>query len=43
MVTQYVKEEEMRSKHQSSLLELRERAVKEKSEAKLKWLNVKKK
>lgn len=42
MVSQYVKEEEMRAKHQAALLKVRERAVKEKTRAELEWLNVKK-
>ena len=42
MLHQYTKEEEMRAKHQSTLLELREKAIKEKTEAQLKWLKIKK-
>ncbi|XP_069088183.1 centrosome-associated protein 350 [Pleurodeles waltl] len=38
MVRQYMKEEEMRAAHQSSLLRLRQRALKEKTKAELAWL-----
>ncbi|NXF96313.1 CE350 protein, partial [Eubucco bourcierii] len=38
MVRQYMKEEEMRAAHQSSLLRLREKALKEKTKAELAWL-----
>ncbi|NXX86328.1 CE350 protein, partial [Urocolius indicus] len=38
MVRQYMKEEEMRAAHQSSLLRLREKALKEKTRAELAWL-----
>jgi centrosomal protein CEP350 len=43
MVRQYVNEEEMRAKHQATLLKIRERAIKEKTKAELEWLKVKKK
>ncbi|XP_062959974.1 centrosome-associated protein 350 [Cynocephalus volans] len=43
MVRQYMKEEEMRAAHQSSLLRLRERALKEKTKAELAWLEHQKK
>ena len=42
MVQQYVREEEMRGKHQAALLQLREKALQEKTQAELKWLNMKK-
>ncbi|KAM6455499.1 centrosome-associated protein 350 isoform 2-T3 [Liasis olivaceus] len=38
MVRQYMREEEMRAAHQSSLLRLREKALKEKAKAELAWL-----
>ncbi|XP_026524925.1 centrosome-associated protein 350 [Notechis scutatus] len=38
MVRQYMREEEMRAAHQSSLLRLREKALKEKTKAELAWL-----
>ncbi|KAM9108669.1 centrosome-associated protein 350 isoform 2-T3 [Megaptera novaeangliae] len=43
MVRQYMKEEEMRAAHQSSLLRLREKALKEKTKAELAWLEHQKK
>ncbi|NWI97727.1 CE350 protein, partial [Pitta sordida] len=43
MVRQYMKEEEMRAAHQSSLLRLREKALKEKTRAELAWLEHQKK
>ncbi|KGL74550.1 Centrosome-associated protein 350 [Tinamus guttatus] len=43
MVRQYMKEEEMRAAHHSSLLRLRERALKEKTKAELAWLEHQKK
>ncbi|XP_074078266.1 centrosome-associated protein 350 isoform X2 [Macrotis lagotis] len=43
MVRQYMKEEEMRAAHQSSLLRLREKALKEKAKAELAWLEHQKK
>ncbi|XP_053247283.1 centrosome-associated protein 350 isoform X3 [Podarcis raffonei] len=43
MVRQYMKEEEVRSAHQSSLLRLREKALKEKARAELAWLEHQKK
>lgn len=43
MVRQYMKEEEMRAAHQSSLLRLREKALKEKTKAELAWLEYQKK
>lgn len=43
IVQQYMHEEEVRSRHQSTLLQLRERALQEKTQAELEWLNVKKK
>ena len=42
-VSQYMKNDKIRSKHQQTLLELREEAVKERTEAKLQWLDIKKK
>lgn len=42
MLRQYVKEEEMRAKHQAALLELRETAIKEKRELQLKLLKIEK-
>lgn len=41
MVHQYVKEEETRARHQAALLQLRERALKEKTKAQLDWLRMK--
>ncbi|XP_036435510.1 LOW QUALITY PROTEIN: centrosome-associated protein 350 [Colossoma macropomum] len=38
MVKQYMQEEEVRAQHQSSLLRLRHRALKEKTKAELAWL-----
>ncbi|XP_028821253.1 centrosome-associated protein 350-like isoform X2 [Denticeps clupeoides] len=38
MVRQYMQEEEVRAQHQSSLLKLRERALREKTRAELAWL-----
>ena len=38
MVRQYMKEEEVRAQHQSSLLQLRQRALKDKTRAELAWL-----
>ncbi|XP_061094007.1 centrosome-associated protein 350 isoform X2 [Conger conger] len=38
MVRQYMKEEEVRAQHQSSLLRLREKALKDKTKAELAWL-----
>ncbi|XP_051788990.1 centrosome-associated protein 350 isoform X2 [Erpetoichthys calabaricus] len=43
MVRQYMKEEEVRAHHQSSLLRLREKALKEKTKAELAWLELQKK
>nr|XP_033771842.1 centrosome-associated protein 350 isoform X2 [Geotrypetes seraphini] len=43
MVRQYMKEEEMRAAHQSSLLRLRQKALKEKTKAELAWLEHQKK
>ncbi|KAL2301463.1 hypothetical protein Nmel_010849 [Mimus melanotis] len=43
MVRQYMKEEEMRAAHQSSLLRLREKALKEKAKVELAWLEHQKK
>ncbi|XP_060088593.1 centrosome-associated protein 350 [Heteronotia binoei] len=43
MVRQYMKEEEMRAAHQSSMLRLREKALKEKTKAELAWLEHQKK
>ncbi|XP_074655620.1 centrosome-associated protein 350-like [Tubulanus polymorphus] len=39
MVKQYMKEEEMRAKHQAALLKLREKALREKTKAELAWLS----
>lgn len=38
MVKQFMKEEEMRAQHQTSLLQLREKALVEKTKAELEWL-----
>lgn len=38
MVRQIMREEELRSQHQASLLKLREKALKEKTKAELAWL-----
>ncbi|NWI08713.1 CE350 protein, partial [Crypturellus soui] len=43
MVRQYMKEEEMRAAHHSSLLRLREKALREKTKAELAWLEHQKK
>lgn len=43
MVRQYMREEELRARHQANLLELRERALQEKTQAQLEWLQLKKK
>ncbi|XP_029285221.1 LOW QUALITY PROTEIN: centrosome-associated protein 350 [Cottoperca gobio] len=43
MVRQYMKDEEVRLQHQSSLLHLRQKAVKEKTKAELAWLEHQKK
>lgn len=43
MVKQYMQEEEVRAQHQSSLLRLRHRALKEKTKAELAWLEHQKK
>lgn len=43
MVVKYMKEEEMRSKHQAHLLKLREKALIEKTNAELAWLDQTKK
>ncbi|XP_015278964.1 PREDICTED: LOW QUALITY PROTEIN: centrosome-associated protein 350-like [Gekko japonicus] len=43
MVRQYMKEEEMRAAHQSSLLQLRKKALKEKTKAELAWLELQEK
>ena len=42
MLHQYVREEEMRAKHQAALLELREKAIKEKTDLQLQLLKIKK-
>ena len=42
MVAEYVKQEELRASHQAALLHLREKALKEKTEVQLKWLQLKK-
>ncbi|KAL5250424.1 hypothetical protein ACHWQZ_G016225 [Mnemiopsis leidyi] len=41
-VSQYMKNEKLRSKHQKALLALRQQAVKEKTDAKLQWIDIKK-
>ena len=41
MVHQYVREEETRARHQAALLQLREKALKEKTKAQLDWLRMK--
>ncbi len=38
LVRQYMKEEEVRAQHQSSLLRLRQKALREKTKAELAWL-----
>lgn len=38
MVRQYMKEEEVRAQHQSSLLRLRQKALRDKTKAELAWL-----
>lgn len=38
LVRQYMKEEEVRAQHQSSLLRLREKALREKTKAEVAWL-----
>ncbi len=43
MVRQYMREEELRTRHQSNLLDLRERALQERTQAELEWLRLKKK
>lgn len=43
MVRQYMKDEEVRLQHQSSLLHLRQKAVKEKTRTELAWLEHQKK
>ncbi|XP_035685413.1 centrosome-associated protein 350-like [Branchiostoma floridae] len=43
MVQQYMHEEEVRARHQASLLRLREKALKEKTKAELDWLEHQKK
>ncbi|XP_066294220.1 centrosome-associated protein 350-like [Branchiostoma lanceolatum] len=43
MVQQYMQEEEVRARHQASLLRLREKALKEKTKAELDWLEHQKK
>ncbi len=43
MVRQYMREEELRARHQANLLELREKAVQEKTQAELEWVRLKKK
>ena len=42
MVRAYMHEEELRSRHQATLLRLREDALQEKTKAHLEWLKVKK-
>ena len=39
----YMHEEELRSRHQATLLRLRENALQEKTKAQLEWLKIKKK
>ena len=43
MVSEYVKEEEARARHRAALLELREKALQEKTKVHLKWLQLKQK
>ena len=43
MVRAYMHEEELRARHQATLLRLREDALQEKTKAQLEWLKVKKK
>ena len=42
MVQQYMHEEELRAQHQATLLQLREKAIREKAQAELEWLRIKK-
>ena len=42
MVRQYLHEEELRSKHQTALLKLREKALIEKTKAEMAWLELQK-
>ena len=42
MVRQYIQEEEIRSKHQTALLKLREKALIEKAKAEMAWLEMQK-
>lgn len=42
MVHAYMREEELRARHQSTLLQLREKALKEKTQAELEWITLKK-
>lgn len=42
MVKAYMREEELRAHHQSTLLQLREKALKERTQAELEWLTLKK-
>ena len=41
-VDHYMKNDKLRSKHQKALLDLRQQAVKEKTNAKLQWIDIKK-
>ncbi len=41
MVSEYMREEELRARHRATLLELREKALQEKTQAHLKWLKLK--
>lgn len=43
MVRAYMQEEELRARHQATLLRLREDALQEKTKAHLEWLKIKKK
>ena len=43
MVQEYMKEQEMRERHRMALIKLREKAIKEKTQAELDWLDIKKK
>ena len=42
MVQSYMHEEELRSRHQQALLQLREKALEEKTKAELDWIKLKK-
>ena len=43
MIQEYMREEEVRTKHQAAILRLREKSLKEKTKAELQWLRQMKK